>query len=99
CMRLSTFAANVIAKYLESGDPSVLTAYSGAVFRARFVSRLWMRRLLATIHSPFLIEAGCAILRQAPFETFARHVFFGRGSFPDVSDKAQRDALQDPVGP
>ena len=31
-----------------------------------------------------VVEAGCALMRSAPFKHLARHVFFGRGSFPDV---------------
>jgi flavin-dependent dehydrogenase len=86
CMRLSTLAATVVADYLATGDESALARYCGERFRARFVSRLWMRRMLASVRSPALIEAACATLRVPPFGALARHVFFGRGSFPDVSD-------------
>ncbi len=84
CMRLSTLAANVIAGYLETGDRQVLNAYSGKLFRARFVSRLWMRRLVSNVRQPALVELACALLRLPVFNLFAGHVFFGRGSFPDV---------------
>jgi len=84
CMRLSTFAARVIANHLETGNAAALSAYSGELFRARFVSRLWMRRTIAAIQSPPLIELGCALFRLPVFDSFAWHVFFGRGSFPDV---------------
>jgi flavin-dependent dehydrogenase len=84
CMRLSTLAAQIIAKYLETGEPEALGLYSGDLFRARFASRLWMRRLVATIHQPALVEAACATLRLPLINRFAWHVFFGRGSFPDV---------------
>ena len=86
CMRLSTLAATVVADYLATGDESALARYSGERFRARFVSRLWMRRMLASVRSRALVEAGCAALRVPPFGVLARQVFFGRGSFPDVSD-------------
>jgi flavin-dependent dehydrogenase len=86
CMRLSTFAARVISEFLESGDPQVLNAYSGNLFRARFASRLWMRRILATIKTPTLMELGCALVRIPPFDGLAWHVFFGRGSFPDTDE-------------
>jgi len=36
---------------------------------------------------PQLLELGCALLRLPVFSRLATHVFFGRGSFPDVSDK------------
>jgi flavin-dependent dehydrogenase len=85
CMRLSTIAARVIANYLETGNTAALSAYSGDLFRARFVSRLWMRRTIAAVQSPPLVELGCALFRLPVFDSFAWHVFFGRGSFPDVS--------------
>lgn len=83
CMRLSTFAARIIGDYLESDNAEILSAYSGQLFRARFVSRLWMRRLIATVQSPRLVELGCALTRLPVLDSFAWHVFFGRGSFPD----------------
>ncbi len=83
CMRLSRFAARIIGDYLESRNAEVLSAYSGQLFRARFVSRLWMRRMIATVQSPLLIELGCALMRLPILDSFAWHVFFGRGSFPD----------------
>ncbi|MGZ8846001.1 MAG: hypothetical protein ACXW3C_06010 [Pyrinomonadaceae bacterium] len=83
-MRLSTFAARIIGDYLESGNAEILSAYSGQLFRARFVSRLWMRRLIATVHSPRLVEPSCALMRLPVLDSFAWHVFFGRGSFPDM---------------
>ncbi len=84
CMRLSTLAARVIAEYLETGDAEVLTAYSGEPFRARFASRLWMRRLVSTVRQPALVELACAGMRLPIVNWFAWHIFFGRGSFPDV---------------
>jgi flavin-dependent dehydrogenase len=83
CMRLSSLAAEVAAEYLSTGDPATLARYSGARFRSRFLSRLWMRRALSAVRSPALLEAACAVSRLAPFDALARHVFFGRGSFPD----------------
>jgi len=87
CMRLSSFAAEVIADYLQTGDEEVLRAYSGNLFRARFASRLWMRRLVANVRQPLLLESACALLRLPVFNKFAWHVFFGRGSFPDVQSQ------------
>jgi len=84
CMRLSTLAAKVIGEYLETGNADALAAYSGESFRARFASRLWMRRLISTVRHPALLEITCASLRLPVFNSIAWHVFFGRGSFPDV---------------
>lgn len=84
CMRLSTHAANVIADYLQTENAQALQAYSGELFRARFASRLWMRRLVASVREPALLELACAAMRLPVLNSFAWHVFFGRGSFPDV---------------
>ena len=87
CMRLSAFAAQVVGEYLSSGNPQALSAYSGELFRARFASRLWARRIAANLNQRQLIELGCAVLRFPLINRIARHVFFGRGSFPDVSQE------------
>jgi flavin-dependent dehydrogenase len=95
CMRLSTLAASVVAEYLETGNTDVFKDYSGELFRARFASRLWMRRLASNIRKPRLLELGCAALRLPVLNAFAWHVFFGRGSFPDVTTQAQQNPLLD----
>lgn len=86
CMRLSAFAASVVTEYLSTGDVRVLQAYSGELFRSRFASRLWARRIASTLRQPQLLELGCALLRLPVFSRLAKHVFFGRGSFPDVME-------------
>ena len=85
CMRLSAFAASVVTEYLSTGDVEALQSYSGELFRSRFASRLWARRVAATLRQRQLLELGCAVLRVPVFSRLANHVFFGRGSFPDVS--------------
>lgn len=87
CIRLSALAARVTARYLESGDPAVLDAYSGDAFRRRFRSRRALRRALASIRSPWVAELGCAALRSPLLRPLASHVFFGRGSFPDTGEE------------
>jgi len=87
CLRLSRMAANLIAERLRTDDSKVLLNYSGELFRARFVSRLWMRRIIAVFTNQIFLEIGCAMLRLPLIKRFARHVFFGRGSFPDVELK------------
>jgi len=89
CMRLSAFAASVVTEYLSTGETEVLQAYSGELFRSRFASRLWARRIAATLRQPQLLEVGCAMLRVPVLSRLAHHVFFGRGSFPDVMDNLQ----------
>ncbi len=84
-MRLSKYAAETILERLKTNNPNVLLSYSGEQFRARFISRIWMRKILAAMNNQFLLEIGCAILRLPIIKNFAKHVFFGRGSFPDDS--------------
>jgi flavin-dependent dehydrogenase len=82
-MRLSTFAADVIATYLETGDASVLRQYTGDRFRARILTRHWMRHAMRIASaSPAMMELAFASLRLA--WPVAQHIFFARGSFPDV---------------
>jgi len=90
CMRLSSLAAKVIAEYLETGNAEVLKLYSGELFRARFASRLWMRRLVTSIRHPVLVELACAGMRLPIANWAAWHVFFGRGSFPDIEFPLRR---------
>lgn len=91
CMRLSAFAAHVVSEYLSSGNPQALSMYSGELFRARFASRLWARRVASILDQRQLVELGCAVLRLPVLNRIARHVFFGRGSFPDVEVTAGFD--------
>jgi flavin-dependent dehydrogenase len=86
-LRLSRFAAEIIWERLKTENPRVLLQYSGKLFRARFVSRLWMRRIIKTFTSQRLLELGFACLSGKIGRKFAKHVFFGRGSFPDVEIK------------
>ncbi|HEX2271750.1 MAG TPA: lycopene cyclase family protein, partial [Pyrinomonadaceae bacterium] len=84
CMRLSAFAAKVVSDYLSTNNAELLKAYSGNEFRSRFASRLWARRIAANLQQRQVLELGCAMLRLPLLNRLAQHVFFGRGSFPDV---------------
>lgn len=83
-LRLSMFASEIIRERLSTGDARVLLKYSGKLFRGRFISRLWMRRLITVMQSNALLELGFGVLRGRFGRKLAEHVFFGRGSFPDV---------------
>jgi flavin-dependent dehydrogenase len=83
-LRLSNLAARVIDDYLETNDAASLEPYAGNLFRARFGSRLLMRRLFTLTRQPALLELSCAALRLPGLSQLAWQVFFGRGSFPDV---------------
>lgn len=85
CLRLSALAADVTADFLATGSEAALAPYDGAALRARFRTRLLIRRVLAAVRSPVAAELACAALRLWPGRTAARKVFFGRGSFPDVA--------------
>lgn len=88
-MRLSTFAADTVWESLRAKNPQILLNYSGECFRARFVSRLWMRRVIRTSTNQTLLEIGHRLLRGRLGHAFAEHVFFGRGSFPDMPNAGQ----------
>ena len=90
-LRLSHLAARVTGDYLKSSDAASLRPYAGDLFRARFSSRLLMRRLFTAVREPALLELSCAALRLPLLRGLAWHVFFGRGSFPDV-EALVRDA-------
>jgi flavin-dependent dehydrogenase len=99
CMRLSSLAAKVTAEYLAKGDSEILKLYSGNRFRARFTSRLLMRRILSKIQNPQMIELAIAIMRVPIFTPIAWHVFFGRGSFPNIREDQMpaRNSLRSPL--
>lgn len=84
-IRLSTFAADVVWSYFSTGDGAILSQYNGDRFRARFIARQWMRRALRAFEHPMLMELACAMLRLSPLRAVAEHVFFSRGSFPEVA--------------
>jgi hypothetical protein len=94
-MRLSTLAASVIAAYLDTEDPAALGPYSGALFRTRFVSRLWMRRIIAGLTHPAPIELACAAMHLPIIKSFAWQVFFGRGSFSGCKGRGRVPAGND----
>ncbi len=92
CLRMGVQAAQVLERALESRDPRVLTAFDGSRFRAHFASRLLLRRLIANVRVPWLIDAGMGLVHLRPLRQFAQNVFFGRGSFPDVQLSIKRDS-------
>ena len=89
-MRLSTFAADVIVEYFGTGDPRVLARYSGDRFRARILARRWMRNTMRVLTTPALMEAAFTMLRVPLLTRVAEHVFFARGSFPDLKKTEPR---------
>jgi hypothetical protein len=81
-------AAAVAVEFLATGDEDTLAPYDGAALRARFRTRLLLRRVLAAMGSPAAAELACAALRLPPLRAAAHKVFFGRGSFPDAYPRA-----------
>lgn len=84
-LRLTTLAADVTLAFLGNGDERALRQYTGARFEARFLARRWMRRAMRVVSPQPLMEAAFAMLRTPPLRALAEHVFFARGSFPDVA--------------
>lgn len=92
-IRLSTLAARVTRQFLESSSEDALAMYDGSRFRPRFASRLLMRNALSAISHRWVIDAGFLAMSRWPLRSLAWHVFFGRGSFPDVETFApEREA-------
>jgi flavin-dependent dehydrogenase len=83
CLRLSEAAVDACWHHLN-GEANALAALDGARFRARFASRLMMRRALSLVRHRPVAEALVAAFRLPPLRAFAAHVFFGRGSFPEL---------------
>jgi len=83
CLRLSEAAVDACWRHL-GGEPGALDALDGARFRARFASRLFMRRALSAVRHRPAAEALILALRLPPLRALAAHVFFGRGSFPEL---------------
>ena len=81
--------SDLIAAYRSTGKPIIASTY-GELFRSRFASRLWARRIASTLRQPQLLELGCAVLRLPGFNRLASHIFFGRGSFPDATKNHER---------
>jgi flavin-dependent dehydrogenase len=84
CYRLSQYAARVASSALSGDQHAITRAYRGERFRARFISRRWMRRAMAAVRSQSLVEAAFAALSTPLLRGFAAQIFFGRASFPDV---------------
>ena len=84
CLRLSAHAASVLLEGI--GRRAALDRYDGAAFRGRFASRLAMRWTFdLASRSGRLIELGFGLAQTALASRVVRHVFFGRGSFPEVT--------------
>lgn len=93
CMRLSTLAARVTTEFLQRGDAAVFDNYSGQIFRSKFTSRMWARKIASKVRSEALTELACAVLRLPLVKLLAAQVFFGRGSFPDTELKLAADDI------
>lgn len=89
CMRLTEFAVQTLAKYFScpERDPvHILAEYSGERFQSRFFSKKWMRNSFNQLQTSQSLEFAFSILKRKPFKKLAQHIFFGRGSFPDIPE-------------
>ncbi|MFB4287337.1 FAD-dependent oxidoreductase [Nonomuraea sp. ATR24] len=84
CLRMAALAASVTAAYLRTGDRRELERYDGAALRARYRTRLMLRRAFAGIRSPAAAEAAVTALRGRAGRALAARILFGDGSFPNV---------------
>jgi flavin-dependent dehydrogenase len=86
CLRQSALAVDVITEFLRDHSATALCRYESTPFRKRLRARSLMRRGIANMQSPWVAELVFALLRRPSLALLARHVFFGRGSFP-LSDR------------
>jgi len=84
CLRLSRAAVDAVARHL-AGEPGAIEALDGRRFRARFLSRLAMRRLAELVRGKRVAEGVIAALSTPLLRPLARGIFFGSGSFPDLA--------------
>jgi flavin-dependent dehydrogenase len=90
CLRLSQLAATVVHRYLATGDQRHLAVYDGRSFRRQFLARRVLRAVYAAAGHNLILEACAAVLRLRLGRRLAQHVFFARGSFPDVDSYSPR---------
>jgi len=84
CMRLSKFASEIVLDRLKTNESRVLLKYSGEMFRAKFATRLLMRRVLRTFTYQPLLEIAFKFLKGKIGRRVAEKIFFRRASFPDI---------------
>ncbi len=90
CLRLSEFASKVILKRLETDDANEMFAYSGAMFRRKFATRLVLRSALNAARAQSLLEIAFMFLTSKIGKKVAEKIFFRRASFPDVEVETAR---------
>lgn len=85
CLRLSVYAAETVLGRLSKGDPQILEAYSGRMFRSKFLPRLFLRTLMRTVRFQFQFELLFSAMTTRAGRLIAEQVFYRRASFPDIS--------------
>ncbi len=85
CLRQARLAVEVARAWLQTGDRGALAAYQSPLLRRRFRGRRWMRHGFDRLRGRLAVELAFAALRARPFTAVAERVFFGRGSFPDLT--------------
>jgi flavin-dependent dehydrogenase len=88
CYRLSQYAAGVAFSALNGDQHAITRSYRGDRFRARFISRRWMRKAMAAVRNRNIIEAAFAALSTPSLRGLAWHIFFSRASFPNIAQDA-----------
>ena len=98
CIRLSEYAATLVVRCMASPTAEPLGAYNGRSFHARFAARRWARSALR-FASPLALELLFAVMPKTIARTFAEHVFFGHGSFPDPPKPRQLPGRRQKIPP
>jgi len=85
CLRLSEYASETVLARLATGDPGLLRAYSGRMFRSKFIPRLALRALLKSVKFQAQFEFVFRAVTMGPGKFAAEKIFYRRASFPDIS--------------
>ena len=85
CLRLSAYAAETVLARIAADEPEVLRAYSGKIFRSKFIPRLALRALLRSVKFQAQFEFLFRAIRTMPGRFIADKIFYRRASFPDLA--------------
>lgn len=85
CLRLSAYAAQVVLGRLTTNEPGSLLAYSGRMFRRKFLPRLFLRSVLSSVRFQSQFEFLFRAVTTPPGRFLAEKIFYRRASFPDVT--------------
>lgn len=85
CLRLSAYAAETVLARIAADEPEMMGAYSGRIFRTKFIPRLALRALLRSVKFQAQFEFLFRAIRTWPGRFIADKIFYRRASFPDLA--------------